>query len=229
MGLILWLIVGGVIGWLASILMRTDAQQGIFLNVIVGIVGAVLPFLLGSLLGALAGYVGGFVDSVIGRLTELVLAFPVYVLAIALVTIMGPGPMSIVIAYTAVGWVQYARLLRVTMQRVKSEEYIDAARLGGIGHRSLVFRHMLPNAMGECLALLAMDVMVVILALSAFSYLGLGIQPPDAEWGAMIAQGQPYLRTNWWLTLAPGICITVVGLGFVLLGEHLEERRSTHG
>lgn len=194
----------------------------------VGILGAFLPFLIGGMLGALAGYVGSWVDKVIFRVSEIVQAFPVYIFILALVAIMGAGTIPILVAYATVGWVEYCRLIRVTTRRVKGEEYIDAARLGGISHQSLVIRHMLPNATRESLAMVVLDIPKVIISLASFSYLGLGMQPPNAEWGMMIAAAQSYIRDNWWLVLAPGVCIALVGLGFLLLGEFLEERRD-HG
>ena len=201
------------------------------IDVGVGLVGALLPFFLGSALGVMAGYFGSWPDFVVTRAAEMAQAFPVYVLALALVTIVGGGATAVIVAYTAIGWVSYARLMRVTTRRVSREEYIDAARLGGIGHGSTIVRHILPNASRECLALLALHVTLVMIALAAFSYLGIGVAPPTSEWGAMIAAGQPYLRDQWWLCVAPGLCIGVVGLGFVLLAEAIEEagRESDRG
>lgn len=192
----------------------------------IGLLGALLPCLLGCTLGVLAGYVRGALDLIVMRLCDLVMAFPVYVLIITLVALQGAGARSILIAFTLVGWVPYARLMRDAVGRIRGEDYIAAAFLGGIASRRILVRHLLPNAFRPLLAYVVLDVMLVILTVAAFSYLGLGIQPPTAEWGAMIAEAQPYLQHQWWLTAAPGAMIAGVGLGFVLLGEVVDERRA---
>jgi peptide/nickel transport system permease protein len=203
---------------LSRLILATRTDMG------VALAATILPFLIGSALGAVAGYLGGWIDRIIMSLCDLLTAFPVYILALALVTVLGAGDASIVIAYTAIGWVAYARLLRVKMAGLRSKEYVDAARLGGLGHWRLAVRHMLPNAAAESIALLASQISVVVLSVAAFSYLGVGVTPPTPEWGSMIAEAQPYLLDNWWMPLAPGVCIALVGMAFILLGELIEER-----
>jgi len=193
------------------------------LDIGVGLVGAVLPFLVGAVLGAMAGYWGGFVDALVMKASELIVTLPVYVLTIVLIAYLGTGVGAIVVAYTLVGWVPYARLIRATISRVKHEEYVDAARLGGVRSVSLLARHIVPNSYRESMGLLALDVMSVILVLASFSYLGLGSRPPDPEWGSMVAAAQPYLQQQWWLIVAPGVAIGFVGLGFVLLSEAVDD------
>lgn len=189
-----------------------------------GFAGAFLPFLLGTLIGSSAAYIGGVVDQLAVRLADLIIAFPVYVLAISLVTVTGFGPKTLLLAFTCVGWVPYARISRAAVLRLKKADFVAAARLGGLSHRQVLTRHVLPNSLRMSIAFLATDIMFVLLALSAFSYLGLGIQPPTADWGAMIAQAQPYMQQQWWLVAAPGLVIALVGLAFVLLGEALNDR-----
>lgn len=195
-------------------------------DLMIGLLGALLPCLLGCTLGVLAGYVRGALELVVMRLCDLVMAFPVYVLIITLVALLGAGARSILIAFTLVGWVPYARLMRDAVGRLRGEDYVAAAFLGGISSPRILVRHVLPNAVRPLVAYVVVDVMLVILTVAAFSYLGLGIQPPTAEWGAMIAEAQPFLQNQWWLTAAPGVMIAFVGLGFVLLGEVVDERRS---
>jgi peptide/nickel transport system permease protein len=195
-------------------------------DLVIGILGALLPGVVGCTLGALAGYLRGFLDLAVMRLCDLVMAFPVYVLIIALVALLGTGAQSILIAFTLVGWVPYARLMRDSTGRVRAEDYISAAYLGGVSAPRILVRHILPNATRPLVAYIVVDVMIVILSVAAFSYLGLGIQPPTPEWGAMIADAQPYLQNQWWLTAVPGVMIACVGMGFLLLGEVIDERRS---
>ena len=193
-------------------------------DLVVGVLGALLPCLVGTTLGVLAGYVRGLVEALVLRLCDVVMAFPVYVLIISLVAGLGAGARSILIAFTVVGWVPYARLMRDATVRLRDEDYIAAARLGGLPSHRILVRHLLPNATRQLLAYVVVDVMLVILTVAAFSYLGLGIQPPTAEWGGMISDARPYLQEQWWLMAAPGAMIALVGLGFLLLGEVIGDR-----
>jgi peptide/nickel transport system permease protein len=191
----------------------------------VGILGAVLPAALGALLGLLAGYAGGWVDAVTMRLADVVQAFPSYILVIALVVAFGQGATSIVVAFTVLGWVAYARLVRTEVLRVRSLAYVEAAITAGLPTRTILRRHVLPNVLGSSIVFLPSDIVFATLGLAAFSFLGLGIPAPTAEWGAMISAGQPYLRDQWWLATVPGLVIVVYGLGLALLGDALEERQ----
>lgn len=191
----------------------------------VGILGAVLPAVVGVLAGLAAGYFGGWVDSLIMRLADVVQAFPTYILVIALVVAFGQGATSIVIAFTVLAWVAYARLVRVEVLRVKSLAYVEAATTAGLPTATVWRRHILPNVVGPTIVYLPSDIVFATLGLAAFSFLGLGIPAPTAEWGAMIAAGQPYLRDQWWLAAVPGLMIVVYGFGLALLGDALEERQ----
>ncbi|MEU7004901.1 ABC transporter permease [Nonomuraea sp. NPDC046570] len=188
------------------------------------IAAALVSALVGLVLGAAGGYLGGVVDAFLMRLGDLVMAFPTYVLVIALIAVIGPGVPAILVSFALVGWVSYARLLREEIRRVRREDYITAAYLAGIGRPTVLVRHVLPNAIRPVLAYFVMDVMFAILTLAALSYLGLGIQPPSPEWGTMVAEGQTFLQTHWWLTAAPGAMIAGLGLGLLLVGESLERR-----
>jgi peptide/nickel transport system permease protein len=189
-----------------------------------GIMGVIWPFMLGTLLGSLAGYFGGVVDMLIMRLVDVTLAFPFLVLMIAIIAVLGPGLTSFYIAMALVGWVSYARLVRSQILVLKNSEFILAAKNLGYSHPRIMFRHMLPNALVPSIVFSMSDVVLVILAGSSISYLGLGVQPPTAEWGVMIAEGQNFMTTAWWITAFPGFAIVFLALGFSLLADGLGER-----
>jgi peptide/nickel transport system permease protein len=192
------------------------------IDLLVGFLGAALPAVLGTVLGAVAGYSGGWVDGIIMRASDVVQAFPSYILMIALVFVLGAGPVSILVSFTLVAWVAYARLIRTEVLRVREADYIAAARVSGFSSGRILWRHAFPNSLGQSLVYLPSDIIAATLGLAALSYLGLGIQPPTAEWGAMIAAGQPYIRDQWWLSTIPGLVIVVFGLGLSLIAEGVE-------
>lgn len=190
----------------------------------IGFLGALLPALVGTILGALAGFYGRWVDTAIMRTADVVQAFPAYILVIVLVFALGQGARSIIIAFTVLAWVIYARIIRSEVLRVKDLDYIQAARVAGLSRLRILRVHVFPNVINQTLVYLPNDIVFATLGLAAFSFLGLGIPPPTAEWGAMIADGQPFIRTNWWLATVPGLVIVGLGLGLSLVGEGLEER-----
>jgi peptide/nickel transport system permease protein len=189
-----------------------------------GIMGVIWPFLLGTLLGSLAGYFGGAIDLVVMRLVDITLAFPFLVLMIAIIAVLGPGLTSFYIAMALVGWVSYARLVRSQILVLKSSEFILAARNLGYGPARIIFRHMLPNALVPSIVFAMSDVVIVILNGAAISYLGLGVQPPTAEWGVMIAEGQNFMTTAWWITAFPGFALVLLALGFSLVADGLGDK-----
>lgn len=189
-----------------------------------GIAAAVISASVGIVLGAAGGFIGRWVDTLLMRVGDLVMAFPTYVLVIALIAIMGAGVPAILVSFALLGWVPYARLLRAEIRRVTKEEYISAANLAGIVRWRILVIHVLPNAVRPIISYFVIDIMMAILTLASLSYLGLGVQPPLAEWGSMVAEGQPYIQTHWWLTGAPGLTIALLGLGFLLVGESIERR-----
>ena len=189
----------------------------------VGFLGAVFPMLAGTVLGALAGFYGRWTDTVIMRTADVVQAFPAYILVIVLVFAMGQGARSILVAFTVLAWVIYARIIRAEILRVRDLDYVHAARVAGLGKLRILRVHVMPNAISQTLIYLPNDIVFATLALAAFSFLGLGIPPPNPEWGEMIADCQPFIRTNWWLATVPVLVIVVFGLGVSLIGEGLEE------
>jgi peptide/nickel transport system permease protein len=192
----------------------------------VGLLAALLPCLVGTVIGTAAGFLGGWVDAVAMRTSDVVQAFPSYILVIVLVFVLGPGAGSILIAFTVLGWVLYARLIRTEVLRVRHADYVKAARVSGLPTGRIMVRDVFRNSVGPSLVFLPSDMVFATLALAAFSFLGLGIPAPTAEWGSMIADGQPYIRDQWWLATVPGLVVVALGLGYSLIGEGLEESMS---
>ena len=185
------------------------------------ILGVVFPFLIGNFLGHISGYFGGIIDTMLMRFLDITMAFPFFVLVIAIVSILGPGLKSFYIALALVGWVSYARLSRSQVLVIKNHDYILAAKTLGYGNMRIIFFHILPNSITPSLVFAMTDAVLVVLLGSALSYLGLGVQPPTAEWGVMIAEGQIFITTSWWMSLFPGLAIVFLALGFSLCADGL--------
>ena len=201
----------------------TRLLYGLRLDLRIAFIAVLLPFLLGTVLGSLAGYFGGWADSIIMRLVDIVLAFPFYVLIIALVFVLGPGERSIYVAITAIGWVAYARIIRGEILVAKRQDYVTAARSGGLSNVRIMRRHLLPNVITQAFIYGMSDIVQDILAIVTLGYLGLGIPPPTADLGSMINDGQNFLSTHWQLTTFPGLVVVVVGLGLSLTGDGLAD------
>jgi peptide/nickel transport system permease protein len=181
------------------------------------------PFIFGTIVGALVGYVGGWVEAVFGRVVDAVITFPFLVLVIAIVSVLGPGLDNMYIAVGVVDWVFYARLVSAEVKIQRRLDYADAARGMGYGHTRIIFRHLLPNAITPAVVYLMTDMALAILLGSSLGYLGLGAQPPAAEWGVLIADGKNFMTTAWWVSVFPGIAIVITGLGFSLAGDALAD------
>ncbi len=178
---------------------------------------------IGLPLGAVAGLVGGWVDEIIMRVTDMFLAFPALILALAIAATLGPGLTSAAIALSMAFWPWYARLLRGQVLGLKNLEYVDAARALGISQFGLMRRHIFPNALSPIIVELSMDFGYAILSTASLSFIGMGAQPPSPEWGAMIVAGRDYLRTAWWTCAFPGLALTFTVLGFNLVGDGLRD------
>lgn len=189
----------------------------------VGFLAVLFPFCIGTLLGCLAGYYGGWLDAVVMRLVDVVVAFPFYVLIIAMVFALGPGVRSIYIAITLIGWVSYARIIRGEILVSKRQEYVLAAQAAGFSDARIVVRHLLPNVITQAIVFAMSDIVLDILAIVTLGYLGLGVPPPTPDWGQMIFDGQTFLTTNWWLSTIPGLAVVVTGLGLSLIGDGLAD------
>jgi peptide/nickel transport system permease protein len=161
------------------------------------------------------------------RLLEVTMAFPFLVLVIAIIAVLGPGLGSMYVALALVGWVSYARLTRAQVLVLKSADFVSAARVMGLGTWRVMWRHLLPNAVTPAVVFAMTDAVLVVLLGSALSYLGLGAQPPAAEWGVMIAEGQQFLASAWWICLFPGLAIVSLAMGFSLLADGLADLLGT--
>lgn len=190
----------------------------------IAVICTVLPCVLGTVLGLIAGYFGGVWDTIILRIGDLLQAFPQYVLMIVLVFVLGSGVPSILISFTVIGWVIYARLTRTEVMRIKESQFIMSARTSGFSSWRIIGRHIFPNIVRQVVIYLTSDLVFSVVALSAFSFLGFGIQQPTAEWGSMIAAGQKYLAFAPWLVVIPGICLSVFAFGLALIGDALQDR-----
>ncbi|WP_413992304.1 ABC transporter permease [Labrys okinawensis] len=196
------------------------------IDLLLCIAGVLPSLILGTLIGLVSGYFGGMIDVILMRIYDLTIAFPFFVLVLAIVGILGPGLTNFIVAIAIVGWVTYARLVRAEVLTTREAEYVAAAQCMGFKHRTIIFRHILPNVAGPILGYAVSDAVLAMLAGASFGFLGLGAQPPLAEWGVMIAEGQPFVSQAWWICLFPGLATVSLGIGFVLLGDQLQIRRN---
>jgi peptide/nickel transport system permease protein len=188
----------------------------------------VISLVIGVGLGVMAGYFGGIVDDVIMRITDVFLAFPALLLALAFAAVLTPSIRTTVIAISITWWPWYTRLIRGQAASVAGRRYVESARALGVRHRMIVFRHVLPNSLTPILVQASLDVGGVILTASALSFLGLGAQDPTPDWGLMVAQGQSYFTTHWWLVTFPGLAILLTAVAFNLIGDGLRDVLDPH-
>ncbi len=179
--------------------------------------------LVGTVVGVVAGWRGGALDTLLMRLSDIFLAFPGLVFALAVAGVLGGGIQNAVIALAAIGWPKFARIARSQTLAQRSSTYLQACRMQGCGEFALVVRHVLPNILGPVAVCAVLDVGTVLMELAGLSYLGLGAQPPMAEWGSMMSDGRSMLQTAPWCVLAPGLAIFVTVLVFNLLGDTLRD------
>jgi peptide/nickel transport system permease protein len=196
---------------------------GTRIDLLMGFFGVLFPFVIGVTIGAVAGYSGGVVDAVLMRLLDVTISFPFFVLIIAIVATLGPGLSSFFIALALVGWVSYARLVRAQFLVLKQSDFVLAARCLGFSRGRIVFKHILPNAIMPAVVFSMSDAVLDILLGSSLSFLGLGIQPPTAEWGIMIADGKNFIGQAWWISLFPGLAIVFLAVGFSFLADGFAE------
>lgn len=178
---------------------------------------------LGSLLGVFAATLGGIVDEVVMRITDLFLAFPALVFAAAIAGVLGPSLNHTMIALATVYWPWYARLARGQVLELRERDFVAAAYALGAGYGRIVFRHLVPNIFPVIIVQMSMDAGYAMLSTASLGFLGLGAQPPQPEWGAILLQSTSYVLTAWWYAVLPGLVLTVTVLGFNLLGDGLRE------
>lgn len=199
----------------------TRLLYGARVSLLIGVVPALLSLVLGSALGVLAGYRGGLIDDVVMRLADVTLAFPSMLLAMVIMYSLGGGLVNVFLTLTLVNWANVARVVRAQTLQLKSSEYVEAAQVIGVSRGAIMRRHILPNCIPTMLVLFTLNVPASILTESSLSFLGLGIQPPNASWGLMINVGRQYLYTAPWLCFVPGAAIMLIVLAFNFLGNGL--------
>lgn len=193
------------------------------LDLLFGVVPVAASFLIGGALGLVAAYFGGWADTIVMRLVDVMVAFPYLVLVIVIIAILGPGISGMMVAITIVDWTVYARLMRGEVLVAKRLDYVTAGKLLGFRSGRIMLRHVLPNVITPSLVYSMVDVVNTILVAASLSFLGLGVQPPTPEWGAMIADGQNFIFQAWWMTVMPGICLVVTGVGLSLVADGVAE------
>jgi len=184
---------------------------------------AVIAAPIGLLVGTVAGYAGGWTDAILMRITDIFLAFPKLVLALAFVAALGPGIENAVLAIAITSWPPYARIARAETLTVRNSDYIKAVQLMGASPFRIVLRHIMPLCISSLIIRVTLDMAGIILTAAGLGFLGLGAQPPLPEWGAMIASGRRFILDQWWVAAAPGVAILIVSLGFNLLGDGLRD------
>ena len=204
-----------------SVLARV--AYGARVSLLTGVVPVALALLIGSTIGLIAGFFRGRLDGALMRVMDVLLAFPSLLLALAVVGTLGPGLVNAVIAIAVVDVPQYARLVRSVVLGTREEEYVQAARALGAGNGRLMFRHVLPSAVGPIVVQATLGVGFAILAIAGLSFLGLGVQPPTSDWGEMLARGRRFLPDATWLMIFPGLAVSLTVLGFNLLGDGLRD------
>ena len=197
---------------------------GARLDITAGFIMTFVPMIYGVLIGAYAGYRGGWTDTLIGGITNVAIAFPFLVMIIVVVAVIGPGITAIYISVFLLAWTMYARLARADMMVERDKDYILAARVLGYPTWIIVLRHGLPNAISSSIVFSMSDFILNILLLSGLSFIGLGIQPPTPEWGAMIAEGTEFSLQAWWICTMPGLAVVLTGTALSLIGDGLARR-----
>ena len=199
----------------------TRIIYGTRVDLLIGVAAMIVPFLMGSLIGLLAGYYGGWVDALVMRIQDIVTAFPFTILIIAIITILGPNISNLYIAVWLVGWKDYTKLVRSEVLAEKNLDYVQAARVMGFSGFRIMMRHILPNTINSAIVYAVSDVMMCMLVGASMSFLGLGVQPPIPEWGAIITEGRPYIMSAWWICAFPGVALAVTGTALSLTGEYV--------
>lgn len=196
---------------------------GARVSLIVGLSAVVVSGVIGVTLGLVAGYYGGGVDDVIMRLADFELAFPFILLAIAILSVLGPGLEKVILVLGLTGWAQYCRLTRAQVLGLRETEFVEAARTIGASTSRILVRHILPNAMAPVVVIASFSVASVIIAEASLSFLGLGIPPAVPSWGGMLSEGRTYIERAWWLVTFPGLALMLTVLSINVLGDALRD------
>jgi peptide/nickel transport system permease protein len=196
---------------------------------LIGIVLVGVALVVGTLVGMVSAWLGGVTDAIVQRLVDIGFAFPFLVLVISVVGLRGPGLSSLFIAVSFVAWIFYARLVRSEVLVLKTSNYMLAARTSGFSTARVLVFHLLPNIVNQVLLYATSDFVYAVLLGASVSYLGLGVQPPTPEWGAMVQAGQNFVATQWWISFFPGLAIVLMGLAFALIGDSLADKWRSGG
>jgi peptide/nickel transport system permease protein len=199
-------------------------MYGARISPLIAVAVLLIATVVGVPLGLIAGYFGGVIDDVIMRVTDIFLAVPALLLALALSSVLTPTIGSTIAAISVTWWPWYARLVRGEAASIRGRRYIESCQALGIPRWRILWRHVLPNATTPVLVQMSLDFGTVILTASALSFLGLGVQDPSPDWGLMVSEGQAYFLTNWWLVTFPGLAILITALAFNILGDGLRDR-----
>ena len=197
---------------------------GARISLLVGLAVVSVSATVGTLVGSMAGYLGGWIDDVVGRVMDILMAFPGVLLAIAMVAVLGPSLTNVVIALSVIGWVGYARLVRGQVLKVRELEYVQAARALGASTPWILTRHVIPATLSAVTVQATLGMAAAIISEASLSFLGLGVQPPTPSWGTMPDAGRSHLFDAPHLTVVPGLAIACLVVGFNVAGEHLRER-----
>jgi peptide/nickel transport system permease protein len=192
-------------------------------SLVVGVIILTVAISIGVVLGALAGYFGGWVNQIIMRLTDIMLTFPGIFLALSISAVLGRGIEIAMLALSITWWPGYCRLVEAQMLKIREEDFVVGARAVGASNLRIIFRHILPNLLTGIIVKASMDFGFAVLAIASLSFIGVGVQPPDPDWGSMISQGRRFIPNGWWYSTFPGLFMFVTVLGFNLLGDGLRD------
>jgi len=189
----------------------------------VGLIAVVISAIAGGLIGLFAGHFGGWLDRILMRIIDVKLAFPGILLSLVIITVLGAGLEKVMVAVGIGGIPRFARVVRASVLNTRGELYVEAARAVGASDRRIMFAHLLPQTLGPAITIATFGLATAILSIASLSFLGLGAQPPTAEWGLMLAEARKYLRTAWWLAVFPGVAIMLLVLSVNLLGDAIRD------
>jgi peptide/nickel transport system permease protein len=187
------------------------------------VLAELFPFILGVSLGIIAGYFGGWADWIILRITDTVMAFPFYIIITVVAFAAGAGQRGIYLTFAIVGWVVFARVVRGITLNLKQQDWVAAAKMLAYSPGRILFRHLLPNTLPQAVVLLMNNMVVLLVAIVTLGYLGIGVQPPHPDWGAMISDGRAFITTKWWLAAFPGLAVVYTGIALSLTGDGLAD------
>lgn len=198
-------------------------MYGAQISLMIGVISVLFAVIFGVALGTVAGYFGGLLDSIIMRIMDVLLAFPSFLLAMAIVSVLGPGMINVMIAIGVFSIPTFSRIARSEVISIKNKEYIEAAQAIGAKDRLIIFKHLIPNSISPIIVLSTLRIATSIITAAGLSFLGMGAQPPTPEWGAMLSEGREYLRVAPHVSTIPGLAIMFMVLGFNMLGDGLRD------